>query len=152
MTAASTSVLTQPLLDRCRERAPGHDRHNTFCLEDFNELKAAGYLKMAIPKEFGGLGMTLAQVSRETRRPPRSASTCTTTGSATRRTCGAGATNPASGSSKMQRPAMYSRRATPNTATTSRGCSPRRKRSASTAATSGRRRHVRRWIFHVGAR
>src|SRR5438477_9152698 len=67
MTAASSSVLTQPLLDRCRQRAPGYDRDNTFCLEDFNELKAAGYLKMAIPKEFGGAGMTLAQVARETR-------------------------------------------------------------------------------------
>src|SRR5438270_2668376 len=67
MTAATSSVLTQPLLDRCRERASGYDRDNTFCLEDFNELKAAGYLKMAIPKKFGGLGMTLAQVSRETR-------------------------------------------------------------------------------------
>src|SRR5947199_4805825 len=67
MTAASSSVLTQPLLERCRERAPGYDRDNTFCLEDFNELKAAGYLKMAIPKEFGGPGITLAQVARETR-------------------------------------------------------------------------------------
>ena len=67
MTAASSSALTQPLLDRCRERAPGYDRDNTFCLEDFNELKAAGYLKMALPKEFGGPGMTLPQVSRETR-------------------------------------------------------------------------------------
>src|SRR5438445_2644602 len=67
MTAASSSVLTQPLLDRCRQRAPGYDRDNTFCLEDFNELKAAGYLKMAVPKEFGGAGMTLAQVARETR-------------------------------------------------------------------------------------
>src|SRR5437868_14827494 len=67
MTAASSSVLTQALLDRCRERAPGYDRGNKFCLEDFNELKAAGYLKMAIPKELGGLGLTLAEVARETR-------------------------------------------------------------------------------------
>src|SRR5438045_4306494 len=67
MTAASSSVLTQALLERCRQRAPGYDRDNTFCLEDFNELKAAGYLKMAVPKEFGGPGMTLAQVARETR-------------------------------------------------------------------------------------
>ena len=58
MTAASSSVLTQPLLDRCRARAPGYDRDNTFCLEDFNELKAAGYLKTALPKEFGGPGWT----------------------------------------------------------------------------------------------
>src|SRR2546430_17188026 len=68
MSAASSSVLTQALLERCRERAPGYDRDNKFCLEDFNELKAAGYLKMAIPKEFGGMGMTLSEVSRETRR------------------------------------------------------------------------------------
>src|SRR6202165_252017 len=65
--AASSAVLTQPLLDLCRERAPGYDRDNKFCREDFDELKAAGYLKMPIPKEFGGPGMTLAQVARETR-------------------------------------------------------------------------------------
>jgi len=60
MTTASTSVLTQSLLDRCRERAPGYDRDNRFCQEDFDELKAAGYLLMAVPKEFGGLGFSLA--------------------------------------------------------------------------------------------
>ena len=68
MTTASTSVLTQSLLDRCRERAPGYDRDNRFCQEDFDELKAAGYLLMAVPKEFGGLGFSLAEVGRETRR------------------------------------------------------------------------------------
>ena len=36
--------------------------------EDFDELKAAGYLKMALPKEFGGYGLTLAEAGRETRR------------------------------------------------------------------------------------
>jgi alkylation response protein AidB-like acyl-CoA dehydrogenase len=68
MVEPSTSVLTAPLLDRCRARAPGYDRDNRFCLEDFNELKTAGYLKVAIPTEFGGRGLTLAQVARETRR------------------------------------------------------------------------------------
>jgi alkylation response protein AidB-like acyl-CoA dehydrogenase len=61
------SILSQQLLDRCRERAPGYDRDNKFCQEDFDELKAAGYLLMAVPKELGGHGLTLAQVSRETR-------------------------------------------------------------------------------------
>ena len=61
------SVLTQSLLDACRERAPIYDRENRFCQEDFDELKAAGYLNMALPKEFGGQGMTLAEMSRETR-------------------------------------------------------------------------------------
>jgi len=68
MTVAPISVLTQPLLERCRERAAGYDRDNRFCQEDFDDLKAAGYLLMAVPKEFGGLGMTLAEVGRETRR------------------------------------------------------------------------------------
>jgi alkylation response protein AidB-like acyl-CoA dehydrogenase len=67
-TTSSVSVLTQPLLDRCRARAPKYDLENRFCQEDFDELKAAGYLLMAVPKEFGGHGMTLAQVGRETRR------------------------------------------------------------------------------------
>jgi alkylation response protein AidB-like acyl-CoA dehydrogenase len=62
------SVLTQSLLDKCRERAPVYDRENRFCQEDFDELKAAGYLKLALPKEYGGAGMTLAQMSRETRQ------------------------------------------------------------------------------------
>ena len=68
MTVAPTSALTQPLLERCRERASGYDRDNRFCQEDFDELKAAGYLLMAVPTELGGLGMTLAEVGRETRR------------------------------------------------------------------------------------
>ena len=67
MATTASSVLTQPLLDRCRERAPVYDRENRFFQEDFDELKAAGYLLMAVPKELGGLGYTLAQVGRETR-------------------------------------------------------------------------------------
>src|SRR5882724_182542 len=68
MSVASSSVLTDGLLQRCRERAAGYDRENRFCQEDFDELKAAGYLLMAVPKEFGGQGLTLAQVARETRK------------------------------------------------------------------------------------
>jgi alkylation response protein AidB-like acyl-CoA dehydrogenase len=68
MAVAAASVLTQQILDRCRERAPGYDRDNRFFQEDFEDLKAAGYLRMAIPKEFGGLGMNVAEVGRETRK------------------------------------------------------------------------------------
>ena len=57
------SILGQQLLDRCRERAPGYDRDNKFCQEDFDELKAAGYLLMAVPKELGGHGLTLIWLS-----------------------------------------------------------------------------------------
>ena len=67
MAVTSSSVLPQSLLERCRERAPVYDRENRFFQEDFDELKASGYLKMALPKEFGGLGMSLAEVGRETR-------------------------------------------------------------------------------------
>jgi alkylation response protein AidB-like acyl-CoA dehydrogenase len=68
MSVAPSTVLTQPLLERCRERAAGYDRDNRFCQDDFDELKAAGYMLMAVPTEFGGLGMTLAEAGRETRR------------------------------------------------------------------------------------
>jgi alkylation response protein AidB-like acyl-CoA dehydrogenase len=68
MSVATESVLTDRLLEKCRERAPVYDRENRFCQEDFDELKAAGYLLMAVPKELGGLGFSLAQVGRETRR------------------------------------------------------------------------------------
>ena len=61
-------VLTDELIARCGERAAGYDRENRFFQEDFDELKAAGYLKMAVPREFGGMGMTLAQVCQEQRR------------------------------------------------------------------------------------
>src|SRR5207344_2765269 len=67
MSATSESILPDALLQGCRERAAGYDRDNRFCQEDFDELKAAGYLRMALPKEFGGPGMTLAEVARETR-------------------------------------------------------------------------------------
>ena len=66
--AAAGALVPQTLLENCRKRAPGYDRDNKFCQEDFDELKAAGYLKMAVPREFGGLGFTLADVARETRR------------------------------------------------------------------------------------
>jgi len=56
------------LLQRCAERAPEYDRENRFCQEDFDELKEAGYLLLAVPEEFGGYGMNLAQVGAATRR------------------------------------------------------------------------------------
>ena len=68
MVTASGSILSDALLEGCRSRAAGYDRDNRFCQEDFDELKAAGYLRMSLPKEFGGLGYTLAQAGRETRR------------------------------------------------------------------------------------
>jgi alkylation response protein AidB-like acyl-CoA dehydrogenase len=64
----AASVLNDALLESCRQRAPVYDVENRFFQEDFEQLRDAGYLRMALPTEFGGLGMTLADVSRETRR------------------------------------------------------------------------------------
>jgi len=68
MTVTSGTLLSESLLEACRSRAAGYDRDNRFCQEDFDELKAAGYLRIAIPKEFGGSGFRLAEVALETRR------------------------------------------------------------------------------------
>lgn len=62
------SVLTDEMLQRFAERAPGYDRDNAFCHEDFEELKAAGYLDLAVPSELGGGGLTLAQIAQEQRK------------------------------------------------------------------------------------
>ncbi len=63
-----SAPLTHEMLVRFQQRAPGYDRDNRFFTEDFEELRDSGYLRMAIPRELGGLGMTLAEVCREQRR------------------------------------------------------------------------------------
>jgi alkylation response protein AidB-like acyl-CoA dehydrogenase len=62
------AILSDDLLSRCHQRAATYDRDNAFFHEDFEELRAAGYLSMAVPAELGGRGYTLAQVCREQRR------------------------------------------------------------------------------------
>jgi alkylation response protein AidB-like acyl-CoA dehydrogenase len=65
---ATTSVLSDEMLERFRGRAAGYDQENRFFQEDFDELRDAGYLKMAVPTELGGLGMNIVEVAREQRR------------------------------------------------------------------------------------
>src|SRR5687768_7870162 len=67
-TSALQSVLSEDLLECCAKRAPIYDRENRFFSEDFEELKQAGYLRMPIPQQFGGLGLSLSEVCREQRR------------------------------------------------------------------------------------
>jgi alkylation response protein AidB-like acyl-CoA dehydrogenase len=62
---ATTSVLSDDVLARCAERAPAYDRENRFFSEDFEELRQSGYLTIAVPEEFGGRGLNLAQVCLE---------------------------------------------------------------------------------------
>jgi alkylation response protein AidB-like acyl-CoA dehydrogenase len=61
-------LISEETLQRCWERAPGHDRDNSFFAQDFRELQEAGYLRLAVPAELGGLGRTLDGVCREQRR------------------------------------------------------------------------------------
>jgi alkylation response protein AidB-like acyl-CoA dehydrogenase len=68
MTAVQSSVLTDDMLARFAQRAPIYDRENRFFSEDFEELRQAGYLKINIPREFGGLGLNLVETCREQRR------------------------------------------------------------------------------------
>jgi alkylation response protein AidB-like acyl-CoA dehydrogenase len=63
-----TPILTDDLLDRFGQRAAVYDRENRFFSEDFEELREAGYLLLAVPEEFGGQGLSLAAVCREQRR------------------------------------------------------------------------------------
>jgi len=62
------TVLTEEMLARFASRAASYDRENRFFTEDFEELRAAKYLLLPVPSEFGGAGMTLAEVCREQRR------------------------------------------------------------------------------------
>jgi alkylation response protein AidB-like acyl-CoA dehydrogenase len=68
MAVTSAGLLTDVQLETFRSRASGYDRDNKFFQEDFEDLRAAGYLRMAVPREMGGLGYSLADVARETRR------------------------------------------------------------------------------------
>ena len=66
--AAEREILSQALLDGFAGRAARNDKENRSFSEDFEELKAAGYLNMAVPESMGGLGMNLSGVCQQTRR------------------------------------------------------------------------------------
>jgi alkylation response protein AidB-like acyl-CoA dehydrogenase len=63
-----TTLLSDEMLARFASRSPKYDRENAFFADDFDELRDAGYLKLAVPLELGGQGFTLADVAREQRR------------------------------------------------------------------------------------
>jgi alkylation response protein AidB-like acyl-CoA dehydrogenase len=68
MTRTPTTALSEALIARCGERAATYDRENRFFTDDFKELETAGFLKIAVPEQFGGRGLSLADVCREQRR------------------------------------------------------------------------------------
>src|SRR5690242_16783174 len=61
-------ILSDEMLMRFHRRAPIYDRENRFFTGDFEELRAAGYLTIAVPQVLGGLGLNLAEVCRQQRR------------------------------------------------------------------------------------
>ncbi len=61
-------ALTDELLARFDSRAATYDRENRFFDQDFDELRAAKYLVLPVPANFGGPGLSLAEVCREQRR------------------------------------------------------------------------------------
>jgi len=59
-------ALADELAVRLAERAPAHDRDGSFPVENYADLHESGYLRLAIPREYGGQGadafeMVLAQ-------------------------------------------------------------------------------------------
>jgi alkylation response protein AidB-like acyl-CoA dehydrogenase len=62
------SLLTDEMLARFESRAATYDRENRFFDQDFEELRSSGYLKLPLPSEFGGAGVTLAGMCRQQRR------------------------------------------------------------------------------------
>jgi alkylation response protein AidB-like acyl-CoA dehydrogenase len=62
------NALTDEMLERFAKRAPQYDSENRFFTEDFEELRASGYLLLAAPTELGGRGLSLAEVVRQQRK------------------------------------------------------------------------------------
>lgn len=50
------------LADTFAERAPEHDRENTFPRENYDDLRAAGFLRLTVPTELGGQGASLGEL------------------------------------------------------------------------------------------
>jgi alkylation response protein AidB-like acyl-CoA dehydrogenase len=64
----ASPLLSESTLLSFRQRAPQYDRENRFFQEDFDDLRKAGYLAIAVPRELGGQGFTFAECMREQRR------------------------------------------------------------------------------------
>jgi acyl-CoA dehydrogenase len=54
--------LAAELGEQIAPRAAEHDRKNTFVTENFEILQRAGYTRLPVPEELGGLGASLRQV------------------------------------------------------------------------------------------
>jgi alkylation response protein AidB-like acyl-CoA dehydrogenase len=67
-TELAPGLLTDEMLQRFEERAPDYDRENRFFDEDWEELKASGYLNAALPADLGGAGLNLSEINKLQRK------------------------------------------------------------------------------------
>lgn len=65
---STAPLLSDALLESFASRSNTYDRDNQFFSQDFDELRGAGYLSIAVPQDFGGRGYSLAEVCREQRK------------------------------------------------------------------------------------
>ena len=54
--------LARELGEAFAPRAAAHDLDNTFVSENYDDMRDAGYLRLAVPEELGGLGASIHQV------------------------------------------------------------------------------------------
>lgn len=65
---ANQNILAEQMLAGFESRAATYDRENRFFDQDFEELRSTKYLLLPVPRDLGGLGMSLAESCREQRR------------------------------------------------------------------------------------
>lgn len=66
--SAINDLLPDQLLDEIRDRAGAYDAANEFCIDDLHALRETGYLHAGVPREFGGGGLSLSELSLAQRR------------------------------------------------------------------------------------
>ena len=144
-TRDANAILTDEMLARFAKRAPQYDRDNVFFSDDFEELRQAGYLRLAVPHGARRRGpvarrrRAAAAASRLSRRANRARDQhAPLLDRALPRICWRAGDQSLRWLLERRRPAKCSRRATPRAETTSRSCCRRRKRSASKAAIDSR--------------
>ena len=61
-TAEERLALLEETAKVFKERARGHDEQGTFVYENVQDLKNIAYPAIAVPKEYGGIGISLSEL------------------------------------------------------------------------------------------
>ncbi|MFE3176911.1 acyl-CoA dehydrogenase family protein [Amycolatopsis sp. NPDC059090] len=54
--------MAEELAEKFAPRAAGHDTDNTFPVENYEDMRESGFLRLSVPGEFGGFGATQAEI------------------------------------------------------------------------------------------